>query len=163
MPAALTADGSGAAEGPWAVLGEDVPGAASYPDLPALVAAIEAGAEAPRTVVVRVTSERSTPDVAVTARRTAVDVLQLVHQWLAADVLSGAQLLVLTECAVDAGAEVPVEVVAASVWGLVRVAQTENPGRVGDWCFGGAGWVGGPASGEVGSGGASGAALASWR
>ncbi|WP_307805860.1 type I polyketide synthase [Streptomyces chrestomyceticus] len=130
VPAALTTDGSGAAEGPWAVLGEDVPGAASYPDLPALVAAIEAGAEAPRTVVVRVAPERPTLDVAATARRTAVDVLGLVHQWLAADVLSGARLLVLTERAVDAGAGVPVEVAAASVWGLVRVAQSENPGRL---------------------------------
>ncbi|GCD47605.1 type I polyketide synthase [Streptomyces paromomycinus] len=130
VPAALTADGSGAAEGPWAVLGEDVPGAASYPDLAALVAAIETGAEVPRTVVVRVTPERPTPDVAATARRTAVDILKLVQRWLAADVLSDARLLVLTECAVDAGPEVPVEVAAASVWGLVRVAQTENPGRL---------------------------------
>ncbi|MEU6965554.1 SDR family NAD(P)-dependent oxidoreductase [Streptomyces chrestomyceticus] len=121
--------------GRWAVLGDsvvvpDLPGAVVFPDVAGLVAAVEAGAEVPQVVVAPVLPAVGPGGTAAAARRTAVDVMKLVQRWLAADVLSGAQLLVLTECAVDAGAEVPVEVAAASVWGLVRVAQTENPGRL---------------------------------
>ncbi|WP_435126778.1 type I polyketide synthase [Actinacidiphila sp. bgisy144] len=128
-PAAGTS-GSGAGEGPWAVLGEEVPGTAAYPDLAALVAAVEAGAEAPRTVVVRAVPDPAAGDVAAAAHRTAADVLELVRRWPLVDALSGAKLLVLTERAVDAGPEAPVDVAAAPVWGLVRVAQAENPGRI---------------------------------
>ncbi|MBV6703558.1 KR domain-containing protein, partial [Kitasatospora aureofaciens] len=81
-------------------------------------------------VVVRVVPEPGAGDVAGAARGAAVRVLGLVQEWLAADALSGARLVVVTERAVDAGPEVPVEVAAAPVWGLVRVVQSENPGRV---------------------------------
>ncbi|WP_372450437.1 zinc-binding dehydrogenase, partial [Streptomyces griseochromogenes] len=54
----------------------------------------------------------------------------MVREWLAADVLSGSRLLVVTERAVDAGSETLVEVAGASAWGLVRAIQSENPGRV---------------------------------
>ncbi|MFE2376995.1 SDR family NAD(P)-dependent oxidoreductase [Streptomyces sp. NPDC059398] len=130
VPAAVAASGSGEAAVPWAVLGENVPGATAYPDLPTLVEAVEAGAEVPRTVVVRAATPPEVKGVVAAAHRTAADVLELVQQWLAADVLSGARLLVVTECAVDAGPEAAVELTAAPVWGLIRVAQTENPGRI---------------------------------
>ncbi|MEU7598343.1 type I polyketide synthase, partial [Streptomyces sp. NPDC039022] len=140
VPASATTSDAGpdsepAALGRWVVLGDpevvpELPGAVAFADVAALVAAVEAGAEVPRTVVAPVLPAAGPGGTADAVRRTAVDVLGLVQRWLAADVLSGARLLVLTERAVDAGAGVPVEVAAASVWGLVRVAQTENPGRL---------------------------------
>ncbi|MFI2242681.1 type I polyketide synthase, partial [Streptomyces chrestomyceticus] len=138
VPATATTSDLGSAPEPlgrWAVLGAvsgvpDLPGAVVFPDVAALVAAVEAGAEVPQMVVAPVRPVAGPGGTAEAARRAAVDVLGLVQEWLAADALSGARLLVLTERAVDAGAEVPVEVAAASVWGLVRVAQKENPGRL---------------------------------
>ncbi|MGW7560481.1 type I polyketide synthase [Streptomyces sp. NPDC054757] len=137
-PAASSApDGQREPSGRWAVLrgtaegvGAELPGAVAYPDVAGLAAAVGAGAEVPEAVVVRVVPEVSTGALAAAAHRTAVDVLELVQQWLAADVLSGARLLVVTERAVDAGPETPIELAAAPVWGLIRVAQTENPGRI---------------------------------
>ncbi|MEU7190516.1 type I polyketide synthase, partial [Streptomyces sp. NPDC045369] len=135
--AAVTSDSGSDPEslGRWVVLGASavvpgLPGAEVFPDVAALVAAVEAGARVPQVVVAPVLPAVGSGGVAATARRAAVDVLGLVQGWLAADVLSGARLLVLTECAVDAGSGVPVEVAAASVWGLVRVVQSESPGRV---------------------------------
>ncbi|MDX2682010.1 type I polyketide synthase [Streptomyces soliscabiei] len=56
--------------------------------------------------------------------------LALVQEWLAEEALTGAALVLLTRHAVVTGPgdEGPVPVQAA-VWGLVRSAQTENPGR----------------------------------
>ncbi|WP_335984410.1 SDR family NAD(P)-dependent oxidoreductase, partial [Streptomyces sp. CA2R106] len=138
VPAAAPApDGQRQPAGIWAVLGEtahaaalELPGAAAYPDLAALVAAVEAGAEGPRTVVVRAVPDPAAGDVAAVAHRTAADVLELLRGWPAADLPDETRLLVLTERAVDAGPEAPVDLAAATVWGLVRVAQTEHPGRI---------------------------------
>ncbi|MEU1510037.1 SDR family NAD(P)-dependent oxidoreductase, partial [Kitasatospora sp. NPDC005748] len=124
VPAAL--DGAATEGGRWAVLGTmELPGAESFPDLAALVASAE---PAPEVVAVRVVPEPG--DVPAGARRAAADVLGLVQEWLAAESLSASRLLVVTERAVDAGPEAPTEVAAAPVWGLVRVAQAENPGRI---------------------------------
>uniref|UniRef100_UPI0027E1A703 SDR family NAD(P)-dependent oxidoreductase n=1 Tax=Kitasatospora aureofaciens TaxID=1894 RepID=UPI0027E1A703 len=129
VPAAVTE--SEVSDGRWAVLGEELPGAVSYPDLAALVAsAIDEGEAVPEVVVVRAAPEPGTGDVAGAARGAAVGVLGLVQEWLAADALSASQLVVVTGRAVDAGPEAPTEVTAAPVWGLVRVAQAENPGRL---------------------------------
>jgi polyketide synthase 12 len=98
-----------------AVLGDDagleVPGAAGYPDLAGLVG-----------------SGDPVPDVVV-ACCGAGDGLDLVQDWLAAGSLSGSRLVVVTQRAVDAGPGCPVEVGASPVWGLVRVAASEHPGR----------------------------------
>ncbi|MEU5589881.1 SDR family NAD(P)-dependent oxidoreductase [Streptomyces chrestomyceticus] len=134
-PGTSHADSAPESLGRWVVLGDsavvpELSGAVVFPDVAGLVAVVEAGAEVPQTVVAPVLPTAGPGGTADVARRTAVDVLGLVQRWLAADALSGARLLVLTERAVDAGAGVPVEVAAASVWGLVRVAQSENPGRL---------------------------------
>jgi len=54
-------------------------------------------------------------------------VAQVVRCWLAEDRFAGSRLVVLTRegAAVGGG----VDVVQAPVWGLVRAAQAENPGR----------------------------------
>ncbi|HTF55437.1 MAG TPA: SDR family NAD(P)-dependent oxidoreductase, partial [Pseudonocardia sp.] len=125
--------------GGWAVLGSDHHfDATGYADVPALLAAIAAGVPAPEVVVFRagaVTREAPTggdaqaSDLAALARDTTLGALAVVQAFLLADELSGARLLVLTERAVDAGA-VDIDVCAAGVWGLVRVAQAEHPDRI---------------------------------
>ncbi len=57
-------------------------------------------------------------------------VLQQVQRFLAEEATAGSTLVVLTRLAVDTGAGEHVESLpGASVWGLVRSAQTEHPGR----------------------------------
>ncbi|MYZ40503.1 MULTISPECIES: zinc-binding dehydrogenase, partial [unclassified Streptomyces] len=57
--------------------------------------------------------------------------LALMQEWLAEERFTGSRLVFVTRGAVAAGDEEVTDVAAASVWGLVRSAQTENPG-----CFG---------------------------
>ncbi|WP_393071861.1 type I polyketide synthase [Streptomyces sp. LN704] len=61
----------------------------------------------------------------------AAHLLRTLRTWLADDRTTGARLVVLTRGAVAArdGEDVPA-VAAAAAWGLVRSAQTENPGRL---------------------------------
>ncbi|MFF4401115.1 type I polyketide synthase [Streptomyces sp. NPDC001480] len=73
-------------------------------------------------------------DPASAAHRTAAWALRLVQDWLAEDRLTGSRLIVVTSGAVGIeDAERPhadISAVAhAPVWGLLRSAQTENPGR----------------------------------
>ncbi|MET7511803.1 SDR family NAD(P)-dependent oxidoreductase [Streptomyces albidoflavus] len=64
------------------------------------------------------------------ARETSRDVLALVQRWLAVDAFAGSRLLFVTRGAVAAGAgdAVP-DLRTAPVWGLLRSAQSEHPGR----------------------------------
>ncbi|TDT97682.1 malonyl CoA-acyl carrier protein transacylase [Streptomyces sp. 846.5] len=73
-------------------------------------------------VLVRVTAEPGAVR-AVTGR-----VLGVVAEWLAEERFGEARLVLVTEGAVGVGREVPDPVLAA-VWGLVRAARAENPGR----------------------------------
>ena len=56
--------------------------------------------------------------------------LGLVQGWLAEPALAGWRLVIVTGRAVDAGPEAGVDPAAAPVWGLVRSASAENPGRL---------------------------------
>ncbi|SNS93901.1 Acyl transferase domain-containing protein [Actinoplanes regularis] len=114
--------------GPWAVLGADDLGlsaAPGYDDLDALLAAIEAGAEAPDVVFAPVTGADGELSTAV--RDTVGEVLVLVQRWLADDRLAASRLVPVTTGAVAGGPDLP----AAAVWGLVRSAEAENPDRFG--------------------------------
>ena len=65
------------------------------------------------------------------ARAVTGRVLGLVQEFLAQDVLAGSRLAVVTRGAVAAGAgEGAADLAGAAAWGLVRSAQTENPGRL---------------------------------
>ncbi|KAK1178067.1 type I polyketide synthase [Streptomyces sp. NBS 14/10] len=55
--------------------------------------------------------------------------LTLVQNWLAEPRSDDARLVVLTRKAVAVDEETDLDPVAAAVWGLVRSAQSENPGR----------------------------------
>ncbi|MCC9311976.1 SDR family NAD(P)-dependent oxidoreductase, partial [Kitasatospora sp. RB6PN24] len=127
VPAAA---GSDEPTGRWAVLGGELAGADSYADLAALLTAVGEGGTVPEVVVARAVPEPDADGVPGAARGVTAGALGLVQEWLAADALSGSRLVVVTERAVDAGPEAPIEVTAAPVWGLVRVAQSENPGAL---------------------------------
>ncbi|AWW42211.1 type I polyketide synthase [Streptomyces cadmiisoli] len=77
-------------------------------------------------VVVRVPVSDGEDDPAPAARR----VLRLVQEWLAEERFTGSRLAVVTRHAVAARADDVVDIAGASVWGLVRSAQSEHPDRM---------------------------------
>ncbi|MFJ5780217.1 type I polyketide synthase [Streptomyces sp. NPDC093094] len=88
-------------------------------------------AEAPRHVVLCL-DDFVAPGADVLAAVAGADkhVLDRVQRFLAEDALAGSTLVVLTRLALDTGSGERVESLpGASVWGLVRSAQTEHPGR----------------------------------
>ncbi|MEW1640335.1 SDR family NAD(P)-dependent oxidoreductase, partial [Streptomyces sp. NPDC093801] len=99
-----------------------------YPDLPALLAATADGA-APDTVAVSF-PHHPRPDAA-TAHATAHRALDLARAWLdAGDRLAGTTLTLITRGAVATTPDEHVtDPATATVWGLVRSAQSEEPGR----------------------------------
>ncbi|QLE70650.1 SDR family NAD(P)-dependent oxidoreductase [Streptomyces rectiverticillatus] len=71
-----------------------------------------------------------TGDPLAATREEAGRVLETVRRWLADDRAASSRLIVLTRGAVAVGAEDVTDLAAAAVWGLVRAAQAENPGRL---------------------------------
>ncbi|NKZ09287.1 SDR family NAD(P)-dependent oxidoreductase, partial [Actinomadura latina] len=127
--------------GGWAVLGRGaglgLPGAAAFDDLRGLAA----GAPVPEVVLfecpaaARAAAEDRAPaaEDRVPAAASALlhSVLALLRDWLADDRFARSRLVIVTRAAVDAGAVDPgaVDPGQAAVWGLVRAAQAEHPGR----------------------------------
>ncbi|MFI9214089.1 SDR family NAD(P)-dependent oxidoreductase [Streptomyces sp. NPDC053253] len=139
-------DGHASAYGPTAVLGKDELKVAAalesagvevgvYPGLAALAQDVAAGAPAPRTVLAPLPAGPADGG-AETVRSTVVRTLELLQAWLADEHLAGTRLVLVTRGAVrdpegpgaDDGGE---DLSHAAAWGLVRTAQTENPGRFG--------------------------------
>ncbi|MFJ2264162.1 type I polyketide synthase [Streptomyces sp. NPDC087844] len=123
------------AEAHWAFLGTDhlgVTGALKaagrqpgiYPSLRDLDAGLRDGDTVPDIVVVSCTDESAE------ARAATQRALVLVQEWLADERLGGARLVFVTRGAAAArtGEDVP-DLAGAAVWGLVRAAQSEHPGR----------------------------------
>ncbi|WP_261720099.1 type I polyketide synthase [Streptomyces sp. FZ201] len=133
------ADVTGAGE--WTILGPDAPALAAHlttqgvtarplPDLTALRTALDEGAPAPTTVVLTLDAPAEAAPLASTAEHTTAAVLTTLQQWLSDERLDAARLVVLTRDAVAARDTDPVSGLAhAPVWGLVRTAQSEYPGR----------------------------------
>ncbi|MFB7823030.1 type I polyketide synthase [Streptomyces hydrogenans] len=133
-----SADGTGSAlqrvdwqEHPPAPAGTDLPAVehlgdslAAAPDaLAVLEARVAAGAPAPGTVTVRV-------EPGGEPRERTVAALALTARWLESAPLSGARLLVVTRGAVTARPGDPApDPGQAAVWGALRSAATEHPGR----------------------------------
>ncbi|WPB93156.1 type I polyketide synthase [Streptomyces malaysiensis] len=120
-----------------AIVGTAVPGfdaeADVHADLAALAEAIESGSASPDDVVVSlraVPGENSNSLVAM-AHDTAVHTLTLLQSWLAEDRFAETRLVVLTRGAVATATDDPVtDPAQATATGLVRSAQSENPGRI---------------------------------
>ncbi|MFI9605533.1 SDR family NAD(P)-dependent oxidoreductase, partial [Streptomyces sp. NPDC052043] len=135
----------------WALLGDtplgDPNGAAAdvprrHRHLAGLRAELASGATAPETVLLPVgavagptateapagtPTDPAAPD---TAKATLLTVLTAVQQFLAAPELADSRLVLLTRGAVAAApGETVADLAAAAVWGLVRTAQSEHPGR----------------------------------
>ncbi|MGC4750681.1 SDR family NAD(P)-dependent oxidoreductase, partial [Micromonospora sp. DT201] len=118
--------------GRWAVLGDDARARAlrhslrttgveadSYASLAALT---KSDGPAPATVLAYAAS--------ATPRAATQEILDLLQDWLADDRYVGTHLVLVTSGAVAAIAgETVIDLATASLWGLVRSAQTEHPGR----------------------------------
>jgi polyketide synthase 12 len=113
-------------QGRVAVLGE-LPGAPAewsrFTDLLALEQSAADGTGVPETVVAAVE-----PGGTASAGAAAGKMLDLLQRWLASEYLADTRLAVVTRNAVAVGDEEP-DLAQASVWGLVRSAQCEHPGR----------------------------------
>nr|WP_158895848.1 type I polyketide synthase [Amycolatopsis anabasis] len=101
---------------PWAVVGGGLDDAefARYADFASM-------AEVPDVVFVECASTGTGPDA---ARAVTGSALTAVRSWLAEERFADSRLAVVTRGAIDGG-----DLAGAAVWGLVRSAQSEHPGR----------------------------------
>ncbi|MDX3745665.1 type I polyketide synthase [Streptomyces sp. AK08-02] len=140
-PTAATPDG-------WAVIGAEATDWAAHgitrsaPDLQALSRAVTGGAEGtggagaaggvtpPAVVLAHVPAAPAGLGQADAVRHVTGRTLALVRDWLADDTFADAKLVLVTRGGVPVTADdgAP-DLTHAAVWGLVRSAQTENPGR----------------------------------
>ncbi|MDX3855885.1 SDR family NAD(P)-dependent oxidoreductase [Streptomyces sp. AK02-01A] len=149
VPAPQAADAGLSEAGVWAVLGApdsplDLAAALSptlpvlaYDSLAALGEAVESGAPAPDLVLAPWVSaaeggsEASDAQVPERVRAALGAMLETVQAWLADARFEQSRLVVVTRGAVAAGTEEPVgDLALAPVWGLLRSAQSEHPGRL---------------------------------
>ncbi|MGW0719020.1 SDR family NAD(P)-dependent oxidoreductase, partial [Streptomyces sp. NPDC002778] len=101
-----------------------------YAGIDALLAALDAGDAAPEAALVEVSGAGDGSELADAAARVTAEVLALVQGWLAEERLAGSRLVVVTRGAVATDGGDLADLATASVWGLVRSAQSENPGRI---------------------------------
>ncbi|MFA1552044.1 polyketide synthase dehydratase domain-containing protein, partial [Actinomadura chokoriensis] len=128
----------------WAVLGGGELGSAlagvpgnrlqTYADLAMLREAVAAGEPVPQVVMMPLLeeTERETSPEETPSRVRAVlsEALELMQSWLADDRFTASRLVIVTRGAVATGSQDrPVDLVHAPVWGLMRSAQSEHPGR----------------------------------
>ncbi|WP_275563061.1 SDR family NAD(P)-dependent oxidoreductase, partial [Streptomyces sp. 5-6(2022)] len=103
-----------------------------HDDLGSLNAAVEAGGPAPDTVLVPFPPEPGAAEggLAAAAHTATHRALGLLQEWLNGGRPGAARLVVVTRGAVAAAGDTAVADLAnAPVWGLLRSAQTENPGQ----------------------------------
>ncbi|MFE6972378.1 SDR family NAD(P)-dependent oxidoreductase [Streptomyces sp. NPDC057682] len=121
--------GGSGPRGDWAVAGPGLVVAG----VPAVTGLDALGAEVPEAVLLPVLADGAgagTEDEVPAGTRTAVDTaLAAVQRWLAAPEHAPSRLVLVTRSAVAVGDGDPVDVRQAPVWGLLRAAQAENPGR----------------------------------
>ncbi|MFI5638876.1 SDR family NAD(P)-dependent oxidoreductase [Streptomyces goshikiensis] len=135
-----TAGNPASPSGRWAVVGTDTFGLEAalldagvttdvYTDLDVLAGVVLAGKPLPDTVLVPYAADPAA-DTAEATREATHEALKLVQTWLAEETLAGARLVLVTRGAVEARpGEGVADLPGASVWGLLRSAQSENPGR----------------------------------
>ncbi|MFJ9841586.1 SDR family NAD(P)-dependent oxidoreductase [Kitasatospora sp. NPDC101155] len=113
---------------PWAVLGSGPLPAGlplfRYADLAEAACAVRAGVPAPPVVLLPFTGPGAAGPEAV--RAAVHQALETLQAWLADDTFDRSQLVVLTRGAVGEAEDLA----GAAVWGLVRTAQSEHPGRI---------------------------------
>ncbi|MEV7174972.1 type I polyketide synthase, partial [Streptomyces sp. NPDC093224] len=110
-----------------------------HTDLADLSRAVAEGRPAPRHVLLAppvlrrepgsAAATPSEPSAAAEARAVTVRLLAALAEWLADPGLTASRLVVLTTHAADLGDGARIDLSSAPVWGAVRSAQAENPGR----------------------------------
>ncbi|WP_435593864.1 SDR family NAD(P)-dependent oxidoreductase, partial [Nocardia sp. bgisy118] len=119
----------------WGLLGSDLFGVAAgrpdisqYSSIEDLQEAVETGAALDTVLACRASDIHE--DLVETVHQNTIEVLNLLQAWLSADCFMNLKLVIVTRGAVPARHGEAVEDLAnAPVWGLVRSAQSENPGR----------------------------------
>ncbi len=105
-----------------------------YPELGRLRRALQGGQRPPETVIFdlcRASRESVPAHLLEQTRALLYDVLDVISQWLSDERLAGSRMVVLTENAIASRPGDGVGGLAgAGVWGLLRSAQSENPGRL---------------------------------
>jgi acyl transferase domain-containing protein/acyl carrier protein len=102
----------------------------AHVDLEALGVAVDAGAEVPEVVLVECSPDGAKSSLLAATHAVLGRTLELLQAWLADERYASSRLVLLTHGAVAAGPEEDVPNLAvAPVWGLVRSAQLESPGR----------------------------------
>ncbi|MCX4547571.1 type I polyketide synthase [Streptomyces sp. NBC_01500] len=100
----------------------------SFVDLDALTAAVSTGMTLPEIVLV-CCAGRAGSDPADAVREVTATALTTVHCWLAETRFAGSRLAFVTRGALGTHGGRPDDLASAPLWGLVRTAQSENPGR----------------------------------
>ncbi|MYU17739.1 SDR family NAD(P)-dependent oxidoreductase, partial [Streptomyces sp. SID8361] len=121
-------DGPVADRDGWAVLAAE----GSYPDLDAFLSGLDDGEAGPAVVLAEFPrpDADAVADMAAAGLAMAQRALELVQKWLAEPRLADARLVVVTRDAVAVtDTDGAMDVAAAALWGLLRSAQAENPGR----------------------------------
>ncbi|MEV5769193.1 SDR family NAD(P)-dependent oxidoreductase, partial [Micromonospora sp. NPDC052213] len=119
----------------WALVGDapaELPGVPVFGDVATLVAAVDAGQDAPSLLLLPVaTAGAEGDDLPGLVRSLTSTVLESVQAWLAAEPLAETRLVLATRGAVAARPGDRVDDLAgAAVWGLLRSAQSEHPDRI---------------------------------
>ncbi|MGW6735376.1 SDR family NAD(P)-dependent oxidoreductase [Streptomyces sp. NPDC055013] len=121
----------------WAVVGQaqdlllPADTVRSYADLGEVARAVDAGATVPGVLLASHISAPSGDSLPETAREAAQRALVQVQEWLRDERFADTRLVVITRGAVATAAEEDVTDLAhAPLWGLLRSAQSENPGRI---------------------------------
>jgi NADPH:quinone reductase-like Zn-dependent oxidoreductase/acyl carrier protein len=142
VPLITPGDGDRPAAGRWAVVGaglleltEELAAAGlqvpAYPDLASLAAA---DGPVPDVVLVRVgagPADDAGAEAGEEASASVAEALRLLQQWVDLEHIAAARLVLLTQGAMSAVArEGTSDLAGAAVWGLVRAAQSEHPGRL---------------------------------
>jgi NADPH:quinone reductase-like Zn-dependent oxidoreductase/acyl carrier protein len=100
-----------------------------YTDLGALGEALNAGASAPDVVLIAAPARCEEGDLAPAVHGGVQWTLELLQAWLAEERLVDVQLAIVTRGAVSMRDDGAPDLVSAPLWGLVRSAQSEHPGR----------------------------------
>ncbi|WP_367044708.1 type I polyketide synthase [Streptomyces sp. Je 1-332] len=114
----------------WSAVPVPVPPVSEVAGSYAELSSVGAEGPVPEVVLLPVSGSGDADDLAVAAHGAVRGVLGSVQGWLADERFADSTLVVATRGAVAVGDEPVTDLVHAGVWGLLRTAQTENPGRI---------------------------------
>ncbi|MGV0809598.1 SDR family NAD(P)-dependent oxidoreductase [Mycolicibacterium setense] len=102
---------------------------ARFDDLNSLEQRITDGMAVPDAAYIAIAAPDTADNVASITRSLTYQTLRMVQQWLASDPLANTRLAIVTRNGIAIDDE-PTNLAHSCVWGLVRSAQSEHPGRL---------------------------------